>query len=99
MATKFMDKLPTFNSNSTYGILKSQKTPADEAIAFFESPYTKDEEPVRVYELSLDADGGPNKDRSVGSIRIHQTHALTLSQQSVPQASAAVCSLCLARFT
>jgi len=73
MATKFIDKLPAFNNNSPLlGVLKSQKTPADEAIAFFESPYSKDEEPVRVYELSLDADGGPNKDRSVGSIRIYQ---------------------------
>ena len=72
MATKFLDKLPAFNDNlPLLGGLKSQKTPADEAIAFFESPYSKDEEPVRVYELSLDADGGPNKDRSVGSIRIH----------------------------
>jgi hypothetical protein len=41
------------------------KTPADEAIDFFESPVDHTGEPIRVYELALDADGGPNKDRSV----------------------------------
>ncbi|KAA1468826.1 glycoside hydrolase family 13 protein [Dentipellis sp. KUC8613] len=40
------------------------KTPADEGIRFFESEVTKDEGPIRVYELSLDADGGPSKDKS-----------------------------------
>lgn len=42
------------------------KTPADEGIAFFESPIVLGEEPIRVYELLLDPDGGPNKALSVG---------------------------------
>ena len=42
---------------------KTPKTPADEGIEFFESA-TKGE-PIRVYELRLDPDGGPNKDRAV----------------------------------
>lgn len=42
------------------------KTPADEAIEFFESPAQhKGSEPIQVFELALDADGGPNKERSV----------------------------------
>jgi glycogen debranching enzyme len=40
------------------------KTPADEGIAFFESSLPG-EEPIRVYELQLDPDGGPSKDRAV----------------------------------
>ncbi|KAF8636427.1 hypothetical protein AX17_003609 [Amanita inopinata Kibby_2008] len=40
------------------------KTPADEGIEFFQSQPTPGEEPIRVYELPLDPDGGPNKDRS-----------------------------------
>ena len=42
---------------------KTPKTPADEGIEFFESATSQ--EPIRVYELRLDPDGGPNKDRSV----------------------------------
>ncbi len=42
------------------------KTPADEGIEFFQSASTAGEAPIRVYELRLDADGGPHKDRSVG---------------------------------
>ena len=42
---------------------KTPKTPADEGIEFFES--APSQEPIRVYELRLDPDGGPNKDRSV----------------------------------
>lgn len=44
------------------------KTPADEAITFFESGF-KSDEPIRVYELALDPDGGPNKDRQVRTFR------------------------------
>ncbi|KAF9045811.1 glycoside hydrolase family 13 protein [Hymenopellis radicata] len=40
------------------------KTPADEGIEFFQSASTAGEAPIRVYELRLDADGGPHKDRS-----------------------------------
>lgn len=47
---------------------KTPKTPADEGIDFFESAFKQGEEPIHVYELQLDADGGPNKDRSVESL-------------------------------
>ncbi|EJD52078.1 hypothetical protein AURDEDRAFT_120639 [Auricularia subglabra TFB-10046 SS5] len=43
--------------------LKTPKTPADEAIDFFSS-VREGEQPIQVYELELDPDGGPNKDRS-----------------------------------
>lgn len=44
---------------------KTPKTPADEGIDFFESALVAGEAPIRVYELKLDPDGGPSKDRSV----------------------------------
>jgi len=47
--------------------LKTPKTPADEGIDFFESAVVGDQ-PIQVYELKLDADGGPNKDRSVSGL-------------------------------
>ncbi|KAH7885855.1 glycoside hydrolase family 13 protein [Phlebopus sp. FC_14] len=40
------------------------KTPADEGKEFFLSEICAGEQPVRVYELRLDPDGGPNKERS-----------------------------------
>ncbi|KAG9018392.1 hypothetical protein FRB93_000095 [Tulasnella sp. JGI-2019a] len=40
------------------------KTPADEAIDFFRSSPSAGEEPLQVYELKLEEDGGPNKDRA-----------------------------------
>lgn len=46
------------------------RTPADEAISFFESDF-KQGEPIRVYELILDPDGGPNKDRQVAYTLFH----------------------------
>ncbi|KAJ8515736.1 hypothetical protein ONZ45_g6896 [Pleurotus djamor] len=42
----------------------SPKTPADEGIEFFQSEVRQGELPIRVYELRLDVDGGPHKDRS-----------------------------------
>ena len=44
---------------------KTPKTPADEGLEFFESATIQAGQPIRVYELRLDPDGGPNKDRSV----------------------------------
>jgi glycogen debranching enzyme len=41
------------------------KTPADEGIEFFQSELKQGESPIRVYELRLDPDGGPNKETSV----------------------------------
>jgi glycogen debranching enzyme len=43
------------------------KTPADEGKEFFLSERSTDERPICVYELRLDPDGGPNKDRSVSA--------------------------------
>jgi glycogen debranching enzyme len=40
------------------------KTPADEGKDFFSSERSVGEQPIRVYELRLDPDGGPNKQRS-----------------------------------
>jgi glycogen debranching enzyme len=45
--------------------MKTPKTPADDALDFFESAIKPGEAPIQVYELKLDPDGGPNKDRSV----------------------------------
>ena len=50
---------------------KTPKTPADEGLDFFESAVGQGEEPIKVYELQLDPDGGPNKDRSVSSLLSH----------------------------
>ncbi|KAF8584023.1 glycoside hydrolase family 133 protein [Ramaria rubella] len=44
--------------------LKTPKTPADEGIEFFQSSISLGEAPIYVYELQLDPDGGPNKDRA-----------------------------------
>ena len=41
------------------------KTPADEGIEFFELASVDNKAPIRIYELQLDPDGGPNKDRAV----------------------------------
>jgi len=40
------------------------RTPADEGREFFLSERSEGEHPIRVYELRLDPDGGPNKQRS-----------------------------------
>lgn len=45
---------------------KTPKTPADEGLEFFES-VGKGDQPIHVYELRLDPDGGPNKDRAVST--------------------------------
>lgn len=42
-----------------------QRTPADEAIFFFESSSTSDTQPVQVWELQLEEDGAPSKDKAV----------------------------------
>jgi len=41
------------------------KTPADEGLNFFASVPPQGESPIRVYELRLDPDGGPNNDCQV----------------------------------
>ncbi|KAF5383708.1 hypothetical protein D9615_003666 [Tricholomella constricta] len=52
----------TVSSNPTTPV--TPKTPADEGLDFFQSQSRPGEAPIRVYELHLDTDGGPHKDRS-----------------------------------
>ncbi len=59
--------IPKYTQESATDAPKTPKTPADEGIDFFESTYKPGDEPIRVYEIQLDPDGGPNKDRSVAS--------------------------------
>ncbi|KAJ6581356.1 glycoside hydrolase family 13 protein [Mycena capillaripes] len=40
------------------------KTPADEGLEYFQSSVAPGEAPIQVYELRLEADGAPHKDRS-----------------------------------
>jgi len=47
--------------------LRTPKTPQNEGLSWFESHTGT--EPVQVYELALEADGGPNKDRAVSCFR------------------------------
>ena len=54
------------------------KTPADEGITFFESELQAGECPIRVYELHLDPDGGPNTEKSVSS-RVIRRKTLTIN--------------------
>lgn len=70
--------IPKYTQESTTDAPKTPKTPADEGIDFFESTYKPGDEPIRVYEIQLDPDGGPNKDRSVASFfRLHpRAHCL-----------------------
>jgi hypothetical protein len=51
----------SFNPSATP---KTPRTPADEALTYFTSPTTSTSSPVRVFELPLEPDGGPNKERS-----------------------------------
>nr|GAT49271.1 glycoside hydrolase family 13 protein [Mycena chlorophos] len=53
----------TPSSSSTESSPVEPKTPADEGIEFFQSSVVGDK-PIQVYELPLEADGGPSKDRS-----------------------------------
>jgi len=45
--------------------INTPKTPADEAIDFFHRAPVPSDPPIQVYELRLEEDGGPNKDRAV----------------------------------
>ena len=44
---------------------RTPRTPADEGIAFFEGPVGRTEGPIQVFELELEADGSPTKEKSV----------------------------------
>ncbi|KAF9268988.1 glycoside hydrolase family 13 protein [Marasmius fiardii PR-910] len=52
------------SSGETSPISAGPKTPADEGIEFFQSALAPGEAPLCVYELRLDVDGAPHKDRS-----------------------------------
>lgn len=65
-------KIPAFGTKKQQGgddetliTPVSPKTPADEGIDFFQAEAAEGEAPIRVYELRLDPDGGPNKELSV----------------------------------
>lgn len=64
--------MPLISTGSSTGSsptsAKTLKTPADEGIAFFESDAQKGEPPIRVYELALEADGGPSKEIAASAI-------------------------------
>ena len=46
--------------------IRTPKTPQNEGISWFESDARHG--PVQVYELTLEPDGGPNKDRAVSCV-------------------------------
>ena len=56
-----IDKSPVLAAPQKDG----QRTPADEAIFFFESSPSADSKPVQVWELRLEEDGAPSKDKAV----------------------------------
>jgi glycogen debranching enzyme len=56
--------IPHTDVSQSFPVPTTPKTPADEGIEFFQSAVQRDT-PIRVYELRLDADGGPNKNASV----------------------------------
>lgn len=53
------------DNNSIEPVKDGQRTPADEAIFFFESSTSADAQPVQVWELQLEEDGAPSKDKAV----------------------------------
>ena len=67
------------------------KTPADEGLEFFQSTVLGDK-PIQVYELRLDADGGPNKDASV-SVRLASNDRAILNTSAVHPSAARVCAI------
>jgi glycogen debranching enzyme len=60
---------------------KTPKTPADEGIEFFES--YRGETPIQVYELRLESDGAPHKDRSVSTCSLRVSPSLKSSRQYI----------------
>jgi glycogen debranching enzyme len=63
-------RIPTTSYDPESTAPTTPKTPADEGLEFFESPFSHGQAPIRVYELRLDPDGGPNKDRSASSLML-----------------------------
>lgn len=56
--------IPKYREPSEMDAIRTPKTPQDEGIFWFEHGDAKGE-PIQVYELKLEPDGGPNKDRMV----------------------------------
>jgi len=56
--------IPKYREPSETDAIRTPKTPQDEGIFWFEHGDSKGE-PIQVYELKLEPDGGPNKDRMV----------------------------------
>lgn len=69
--------IPKLGGESSFGAgLATPKTPADEGIQFFEHAVPDKSKPIAVYEIHLNADGGPNKERSVsGMTNRSRTHS------------------------
>ena len=47
---------------------RTPHTPADEGIAFFEGAVSRSEGPIQVWQLDLEPDGSPTKDKSVSPL-------------------------------
>ena len=58
--------IPKYRGPSETDTIRTPKTPQDEGIFWFEHSDSRGE-PIQVYELKLEPDGGPNKDRMVCS--------------------------------
>jgi len=74
-------KLPTNrtsgHSSVSNGGLKTPKTPQDEALAFFSQTSHGGAEPVQVWELQLEDDGGPAESKSVSLNQLAQSRRQT----------------------
>ena len=68
---------------------RTPKTPADEGIEFFEAAFVPGERPIQVYELKLNAEGKPGKDKSVRTLLLH-----SLLQRSRADHSCNIVDLC-----
>lgn len=73
------------------------RTPADEGKEFFLSERLEGEQPIRVYELRLDPDGGPNKQRSASWPSFHFEYLLT-RDPTVHPSPTCLCPLHLTRL-
>lgn len=70
---------------------KTPKTPQDEAISFFSGE--GDGEPVQVWELSLEDDGGPSPEKSVSPYIGHVNDLADI--HIVPSTSPSLQAICL----
>ena len=68
------------------------KTPADEGKEFFLGQRLEGEQPVRVYELRLDPDGGPSKQRSASCLFL-QSGCQLICEPTVYPASTRLCTI------